>query len=83
MLCVIEIDVSIQAILLQSLVTIDAHQMVDHCLNYNNQNACDRCQKGYHLETGLCYNDIAGCVSYFGRICMSCQGWALLVENRC
>ncbi len=83
MLCVIGIDTKNQAILLQSLVTIDAHQMVANCLEYNNQNLCSRCQRGYHLETGQCYYDIAGCISYFGRICIQCDGWALLLENRC
>jgi len=42
-----------------------------------------QCGAGYHIENGQCYANIDNCVSYSQNLCLQCEGFALLVENRC
>ena len=57
--------------------------MISYCEEYAVSQACTRCQKNYHLEDGLCYRDLIGCLGYYGPICVECGEWGILVENRC
>ena len=44
---------------------------------------CLQCASGYHLEGGYCYRSLDGCISHFGYICLECEKFSILVENRC
>jgi hypothetical protein len=83
LLCLIGINLSNNRIELRSFVTIGISKYVDLCVDYTTQSECLRCQNGYHLENGVCYQNIPGCISYLRQICVECRGFSLLVENRC
>ena len=83
LLCLIGINMSSNKIQLRSFVTIGISKYVDLCVDYTTQSECLRCQNQYHLESGVCYQNIPGCVSYVKNICVECRGFSLLIENRC
>lgn len=49
MLCIIRIDSISYAIVISSLVSIAATEMVNNCLDYTVDRKCIKCQQNYHL----------------------------------
>ena len=82
-MCIVEIGEFNSAVIIRALVTIGSTQIVEHCLDYSLQSECNSCREGYHLENGVCFPDIGGCVAYFGHICVRCDQHSLLIENMC
>lgn len=77
-------DVNTLRIGLRALVTIAVTRVIDYCIDYSNISIeCLRCQEGYHLEEGKCYQNYGGCIKYLANICLECANYYLLVENRC
>ena len=70
LLCLIGINMSSNRIELRSFVTIGLSKFVDLCVDYTTQSECLRCQRGYHLENGICYQNIPGCISYMKNLCI-------------
>lgn len=83
MLCLIGINLNSNKIELRSFVTIGTSKYVDLCIDYTTASECMRCQNGYHLENGVCYQNIPSCVSYVRNLCIECRTFSLLVENKC
>lgn len=83
LLSIVEVERSSGAVVIRALVTIGSSQVVEGCVDYEEGGSCRRCAEGSHLEEALCYADIAGCQTQFRGICVDCQDYALLVENRC
>ena len=82
-MCIGDVNVNNFQVRVRSIVVISVHQLVDYCNSYNAFQKCERCIEGYHLEGGRCYLSIGGCISYKKNICLRCEDWSLLVENRC
>ncbi len=70
LLCLIGINLNSNKIELRSFVTIGTSKYVDLCVDYTTLSECTRCQNGYHLENGVCYQNIPSCVSYVRNLCV-------------
>lgn len=68
---------------IRSITVISIHQIIDYCSLYDDRSRCIRCTDGYHLENGVCYLSVGGCISYRKNICIGCADFYLLMENRC
>lgn len=79
MMCII----SSNPLIINSFVAIGTTNVIENCGLYNEALQCVACNTGYHLENNTCFLNIAGCISYYGYICLQCAGYAILIENRC
>lgn len=69
-LCIADVDQNLK-VGIRSLVVISLTQIVDYCIDYDISSVnCIRCQSGYHLESGRCYQNTGACLRYFGNICL-------------
>ena len=64
MMCIITIWTDTNARQINSFVPIGVTNIVDNCGQYDLQINCLACVLGWHLEAGLCYRNIEGCVAY-------------------
>lgn len=68
---------------LRSLTPISSSNVIDFCIDYDENSNCLRCAANYHLESKKCYPNYGGCVKYRENICLECLNYYFLVENRC
>jgi hypothetical protein len=78
MLCLLAINTTNNQITLYSFVSIGANNMVNNCSQYSLSVQCQECNDGYHLDGGVCYRNVAGCISYIMNICVQCSGYSVL-----
>lgn len=49
MLCLVSVDITTNALILSSFVSISTTDIVDNCDQYSLNTKCESCQEGYHL----------------------------------
>jgi hypothetical protein len=52
------------SVILRSLTPISASDIIDFCADYDIYGHCLQCNNSYHLENGVCYQNMGGCVRY-------------------
>ena len=69
-LCIADVSADLK-VRIRSLVVISLTQMIDYCIDYDISSVdCMRCQQGFHLENGKCYQNYGGCIKYISNICL-------------